>query len=166
MGSVGPESRNVAAVLGTAFLTVGPILWLSTVRDGWIPGAILIAFGILVFSSLLAGWPTSSLRADVESGSTEGIPWAATKEYSVDQLRQIVPHFNGARFDEHDLLAMIPKTTRRRIIPFHEPFANFQWRPGVDVMLETGELEVVSYNCWRATGKKPPRRALRLNHGT
>jgi len=165
VGSLGPESRGAVTALGTSFLTIGALLWVSVHPYGWIPGAVLIVAGLLVFASLLTGRPFSSLRADVKAGSLEGVPWRSTTKYSTDQLRQIVPHFHGDAFTEPDLRNMIPKTTRTGIIPFHEPFQNFQWRDGIDVMVATGELEVISQGCWRATGRKPPREWLRGKHG-
>jgi hypothetical protein len=163
---VGPESRSAIVVLGGSFLTIGALLWVSVHSFGWAPGGALIICGILVFLSLLTGRPFPTLRADVKPGSVDGIPWRSTVKYSTDQLRQIVPHFHGDAFTEPDLWNMIPKTTRSGIIPFHEPFQNFQWREGIDVMVETGELEVISKGCWRGTGRKQPSHWSRSSHGT
>jgi hypothetical protein len=87
-------------------------------------------------------------------------------DYQVDQLRQIIPQFNGDAFDEPNLMGMIPKARRARKRPFHEPFQNMQWREGIEVLVGTGELEVISRGCWRATGKKPPIWRLRKKHKT
>jgi hypothetical protein len=161
---MGPEHRIILTGCATALLPVGVVLCMTSNPVSITVGIILVAFSLLLFSSLLFGWPLSSLQADVREGTQEGIPWHAPLDYQIDQLRQIVPHFNGEAFDEPGLRAMIPKARRTRIRPFHEPFENFQWREGIECLLKTGELETISYNCWRATGKKPPHRWLRWKH--
>jgi hypothetical protein len=147
--------------LAGTFITLGSLLWLSVHPLGWIPGSTLAVFGLAIFSSLLTGSPFSSLETDVREGTEDGIPWHAPLDYQIDQLRQIIPNFNGDAFDEPGLRAMIPKAKRARIRRFHEPFQNFQWREGAEFLVSTGELELVSKFCWRATGKKPPVRWLR-----
>jgi hypothetical protein len=163
---MGPERRGAYVILAAAFLTVGSLLWVSVHPYGWIPGAILVVFGLVVFLSVLTGVPFASLQADVEEPSTDGIPWHAPVDYQVDQLRQIIPQFNGDAFDEPNLMRMIPKARRARKRPFHEPFQNMQWREGIEVLVGTGELEVISNGCWRATGKKPPILRLRKKRET
>jgi len=115
-------------------------------------GVLLLILSTSVSLSLLWGWPSKSLQAHVKELSLSGTPWHAQVEYQLDQLRQIIPQFKGECLDDFALNAMIPKMKRTRTIPMHEPFENFQWRDGIPLLVESGELEVIS-GSWYATGK-------------
>ena len=154
---LGPESRNVALVLGGSFLTIGALLWVTLHSYGWIPGGILLALGVLVFSSLLWGWPSRSLRADVRQGSLEGIPTSAPIEYQVRQLRQVIPWFQGEPFGPHDLYHAMPKVTRTGQLPLYEPMTGLLQDEAFERLVASEELEVVSPLLWRATGTKPTK---------
>ena len=162
---MGPERRLVFAGIATGSLPAGTGLCMTHSVFLDVVGAVLLIFSLVVFASLLWGRPITSLQADVREGTEEGLPWHAPLDYQVDQLRQIIPHFNGEAFDERGLQLMIPKARRARIRQFHEPFQNFQWREGAEFLVSTGELEVISQFTWRATGKKPPSFWVRWRHG-
>lgn len=151
---MGPERRIVYTSLGVAFLTAGAVLWLSGNPVAIGLGAFLVALGILIFSSLLWGWPSRSLRADVREGSMEGIPRIAPIEYQVKQLRQVIPWFHGEPFGPHDLYHAMPKVTRTGQIPLYEPMTGLLDDEAFERLVASKELEVVKPDVWRATGKK------------